>query len=308
MRQAIYLTLLAALTACGKKTETTEAKPGSADKPPPPPPAEPTPALTVKDRLAVPESALPVAELGGYLVSNIVRGPADVDDNGTIVLLKPDGTVTPWVDGAAAEVKLDGPKGMALVGETLYVSDISIVRRFELKTAKQLPDVPIPGTTFLNDMVADGAGGVYVSDSGLNAKLEPTETDAVYRIDKDGKVSTVIKDKGLGKPNGLVVDDKGVLWVVTFGTGEMFSLDAAGTKSASSKLPKGSLDGIVLTPSGEFLVSSWEAKAVYRGKPGAWKEAFTGLESPADIGFDATSGLLLVPLFTKDQLLAFKLP
>lgn len=310
MKRAIYFSLV--LAACSsKKPEENKAPPAESKTPvqPPTPPAKPAPPLEVTDQMSTPESALYDAEHDGYILTNINGGPATKDDNGTIVTVSTDGkTVKVWVDGASADVKLDAPKGSAIVGNELWVADIDVVRRFDRATGKQGADIPIPGSTFLNDMVADPKGGAYVSDSGLNAKLEPTETDAVYHIDKEGKVETTIKDKGLGKPNGLVFDEAGTLWVVTFGSGEMFSLDAAGKKSASQKLPKGQLDGIVALPHGEFLVSSWEGKSVFLGKPGDWKELVTDVESPADIGFDPTRKLILVPLFTKNKLLGFKLP
>lgn len=309
MKHAMYLTLV--LAACSSKKPEENKAPPATPTPvtPPPAPAKPAPPLTVLDQMKTPESALYDGEHDSYLITNINGGPATKDDNGTIVTVSPDGkTVKVWIDGASADVKLDAPKGSAIVGGELWVADIDVVRRFDRATGKQGADIPIPGSTFLNDMVADGKGGVFVSDSGLDAKLEPSETDAVYHIGGDGKVTTVIKDKGLGKPNGLAIDEGGTLWVVTFGSGEMFSLDASGKKSASQKLPKGQNDGIVALPHGEFLVSSWEGKAVYRGKPGDWKELVTDVESPADIGFDATRKLILVPLFTKDQLLGFKLP
>jgi len=306
MQHAMYLTLV--LVACnGKKPEEDQRLPASVK--PPDPPATPGPPFDVTAEMKTPESALYDGERDVYVITNIDGGPAQKDDNGTIVTVSADGkAVTIWIDGTSPDVKLDAPKGSAIVGGELWVTDIDVVRRFDRATGKQAADIPIAGTTFLNDMVADGKGGAYVSDSGLDAKLEPTETDAVYHIDKEGKITTVIKDRMLGRPNGLVIDEAGTLWVVTFGTGEMFSLDTAGKKSASQKLPKGQLDGLVALPHGEFLVSSWEGKVVYRGKPGAWKELLTGLESPADLGFDATRRRILVPLFTKNQLLGFKLP
>jgi sugar lactone lactonase YvrE len=306
MKHAMYFALV--LAACNRKKPEENKEPPAPEKAPPPP-VKPAPPLDITAEMKTPESALYDDEHDQYVITNINGGPADKDDNGTIVTVSPDGkTVKVWIDGASPDVKLDAPKGSAIAGAELWVADIDVIRRFDRATGKQAADIPIPGSTFLNDMVADGKGGAYVSDSGLDAKLEPTETDAVYHVDPDGKVTTVIKDRMLGKPNGLAIDEAGTLWVVTFGSGEMFSLDAAGKKSASQKLPKGQDDGLVALPHGEFLVSSWEGKVVFHGKPGAWKELVTGVESPADIGFDATRKLILIPLFTKNRLLGSKLP
>jgi sugar lactone lactonase YvrE len=245
-----------------------------------------------------PESVLYDADTDVYLVSNINGDAFGTDDNGFIAKVKPDGTMETWIDGAKDDVKLDAPKGMALLGDTLYVSDITTVRMFDRKTGAAKGEVAIKGATFLNDIAA-GTDAVYVSDSGLAPGFKPSGTDAIYKI-AGGKATPVIKDKALGNPNGLWVagDD---LWVVTFGTGELYKV-AAGKKAAGVKPPKGQLDGIVQLTTGDVLVSSWEGKAIYRGPADGskWTELANDQESPADIGWDSKRNKLLVPLFQKD--------
>jgi hypothetical protein len=68
--------------------------------------------------------------------------------------------------------------------------------------------------------------------------------------------------------------------------------------SKNQKLPKGQLDGIVILPGGDVLVSSWEGSAIYRGKPGGeWKAVVENVKSPADIGYDAKRHRVLIPIF-----------
>ena len=113
------------------------------------------------------------------------------------------------------------------------------------------------------------------------------------------KAKPLAKSTDLGRPNGLLAADKGV-WVVTFGTGELYRLDEKGAKQDAAKLPKGSLDGIVKVGD-NLLISSWESNAVYRGKPGGTFEvAVANVKSPADIGWDSKRSRVLVPLFTEN--------
>lgn len=99
------------------------------------------------------------------------------------------------------------------------------------------------------------------------------------------------------------------LWVVTFGTGEIYSLDKAGKKAGAQKLPKGALDGIVALADGSYLVSSWEASGIFRGTPGGdWTLALTDLKAPADIGYDTKRGRVLVPLFMDSAVEAYQIP
>jgi hypothetical protein len=271
------------------------------------------PVVTFKDvGLATPESVLYDETNDVYLVSNINGKPLDADGNGFISKLSPDGKVATlkWIEGGKNKVTLNAPKGMAIVGEVLYVADLDTVRMFDRKTGAPAGEVKVPGAVFLNDVAATADGKVLVSDSGLKAGakgFEPAGTDAVYSIDKAKKLTTISKAAELGAPNGLLsMGDK--TWVVTFGSGELYSLDAKGKKGDAQKLPKGALDGIVPLAGGDLLVSSWESSTVYRGKPGGdFTPVIENVKSPADIGYDTKRTRVLVPLFEGNEVQAFEI-
>ena len=95
---------------------------------------------------------------------------------------------------------------------------------------------------------------------------------------------------------------------MTFGSGELYSLDKAGKKGDAQKLPKGTLDGLV-SVGDSLLASSWEAQGVFKGKPGgSWDLVLPGLKAPADIGFDSKRSLVLVPLFQDNVVEAYAAP
>jgi hypothetical protein len=266
--------------------------------------------LSLKD-FATPESVYYDAKSDSYLVSNINGSPGAADNNGFISRVSPDGgkVELKWIEGGKKGVKLDGPKGSTIVGTTFYVADITRVRLFDSATGKPKGEVPLAGATFANDIAATPDGKVYVSDSGIKIDekgVTPTGTDAVYVVDK-GKATVFAKGEDLGHPNGLLwANDR--LWVVTFGTGEIYSLDKAGKKQDAQKLPKGQLDGIV-SVGDSLLVSSWEAQGVFRGKPGGnWDLVLPSLKSPADIGYDTKRSRVLVPLFQENTVEAYALP
>jgi sugar lactone lactonase YvrE len=308
---ACIVAALVAVSACKKKADDKPVTPpkGSADVAAPPstdaamaPPAAwdgKTP-LPITEGFSTPESMLYDADSDVYLVSNINGEPLGADDNGYITKLAPDGKVAEpkWIDGTKDNVKLDAPKGMAISAGVLYVSDITVVRQFDAKTGEPKGEIKIDGAAFLNDVAAAPDGGVYVTDSGLDAKFQSTGADAVYHIGKDGKVKPLIKDKALGGPNGVAAGSDGSVWIGTFATGEIYQVDAKGKKQPGHKLPKGRLDGVIVLDGGEMLASSWEGEAVYRGKPGGeWKAAVASVKSPADIGWDSKRKRLLIPLF-----------
>lgn len=302
-----------ALAACGgdkdARDDQSPPAPPEAAKEPAAPEQEPAASRAVRVEgveLATPESVLHVPGEDVYLVSNINGAPLEADGNGFISKFGPDGAVVAlkWIDGAAEGVELSAPKGMAIRNGTLYVTDIDAVRMFDATTGAPKGAIEVAGATFLNDLAVAG-DRLYLSDTGMKAGeggFEPSGSAAVYAIASDDKLEKLAAGEQLGNPNGLAAADDGV-WVVTFGGNELYRIDAAGNKTDVTTLPKGQLDGLEMTAAGDFLISSWEGKAVYRGRPGGtFAPVIEDVESPADIGWDRKRQRVLIPVFTGDAL------
>lgn len=300
LRQSGFIAALfgASLSASCADTEP-EAEPQAADTTAAE--AEPSGPLTIADvGFQTPESVLHDEEADVYLVSNINGEPLGRDGNGFISRIRPDGEVEElrWIDGAAEGVTLHAPKGMAVVGDTLFVSDIDSVRAFNRSSGAPLGARGVPGATFLNDLAAGADGSLYVSDTGVDASFSPNGTAAVHRLG-DGEPRAIARGDALGSPNGLAVADGDVL-MVPFGDSAVFRIPAGGGEpDRLAELPAGQLDGLIRMADGSLLVSSWAASAVFRvGPDGAVSTVVEGVESPADIGYDARRGRVLIPLFT----------
>lgn len=258
--------------------------------------------------LRTPESVLHDPEADVYLVSNISGDPAAKDDDGFISRIGPRGNVEElrWIDGAAGNVTLHAPKGMALVGDTLFVADIDCVRRFHRVTGEPGLGICLDDAGFLNDLAAGPAGDLFISDSGTRE-----EPGGIYRLrnraDVPHKVvladGTVLEGEGLGGPNGLVADERG-LFVVTSGSGEVFRVTPEGERVPLLPPSDMQLDGLVSLEEWGFLFSSWEDGAVYWTTPdGNITVLVDGLEAPADLGYDAGRNRVLIPLFRGNELL-----
>jgi hypothetical protein len=269
-------------------------------------PAAPSAPITVAEvGFATPESVLHDEIADVYLVSNINGHPLQPDGNGFISRLSPMGEVLElkWIDGEAEGVTLHAPKGMAIVGDVLYVTDITVVRMFDRATGESLGEIAVEGAAMLNDLAPASDGGVYLTDTGFRlsdeGEFEPSGTDAVYHIAANGDVHTLIADAGLGGPKGVVEVD-GELWVVTFVSGEMFRL-VDGERVDVATVSDGSLDGIIAV-SDQLLVSSWASMGVHGGTAGGeFTAVVSEVQSPADIGYDATRNVVLIPLFELDE-------
>jgi DNA-binding beta-propeller fold protein YncE len=252
-----------------------------------------------------PESALYDPRADVYLVANINGNPTGVDGNGFISRVSPSGRVLAlkWIDGTKQGVTLNAPKGMAVSGATLYVADITAVRMFDRSSGRFKGSIDIMGATFLNDLDAGTDGQIFVTDTGLKPDFSPSGTDAVYRIDGQGKVTTVAKGTDLHNPNGLAVLPNGRVLVVTWTEkGEVYTLGADGSRQGVRNLGPGQLDGVEPVPGG-FLVSSWATSAVYRvAGSGMPKAVFQNMKAPADIGYDSKRNRVLIPMFMDNKL------
>ncbi len=257
---------------------------------------------------ATPESVLhdPMGDV--YLVSNINGSPVDKDGNGFISRLTPDGEVVAlrWIDGTAEGVTLNAPKGMAIQGSSLFVADIDCVRMFDLTSGSPTGEVCVEGATFLNDVAPDDQGTLWVTDSGLRAGpggLVPSGTDALYRLSPDGRMATIGRGEWLGRPNGVAVGPRGV-FVATFGTGEVFQVAVDGAHTRVMPASDRQLDGIEFLDDGGFMFSSWGDACVYRvSGDGSVERIVTGLDAPADIGYDRGRARVLIPLFNENRVL-----
>lgn len=269
-------------------------------------------SLTV-DGFSTPESALydPAGEV--YLVSNINGAPMARDGNGFISRVTPEGSVENlrWIAGGEQGATLNAPKGMALKGDTLFVSDIDVVRMFHRTTGQPLGERGVPTAVFLNDLDVGPDGVLYVSDTGVRIGpdgMEQAGTDAVYRFGPDGQPVAFARGTDLMNPNGLAATADGVI-VVPFGGNQVYRLGAGRERTNVAELPAGQLDGVVRLPDGSLLVSSWEGSAVYRvDAAGQATPVVEGVNSPADIGYDAVRNRVLIPLFQGNQLRIQSLP
>jgi sugar lactone lactonase YvrE len=324
------ITLVFALAvACGGSPPPVEEAPPPAPPPaevapapvaapePAPPPAapkaeEPKPpaaAWRVTEGISTPESVYYDAAGDRFFVSNINGNPIEADNNGYIAELSGEGKVVKpkLIEGGKDKIKLDAPKGLGLSNGVLYVSDVTVVRKFDVKSGAPKGEIAIKDSTFLNDIAIAPDGRVFVADSGMKPGangFEPTGTDAVYVIDKAGKVKPLAKAKELNGPNGLLVVGKDLL-VNTFGGNEIYRLDDKGAKQDVTKLPTGGLDGFA-SLGDSLLVSSWQGKTIYKGKLGQkFEPLLQGLDGAADFTVDTKRSRVVVPRFMGNAVEAY---
>jgi sugar lactone lactonase YvrE len=259
---------------------------------------------------STPESVLHDSTQDIYFVSNINGSPTAKDNNGFISRVRPDGAVEnlKFIAGGRAGVTLNAPKGLAVLGDTLWVTDIDIARAFNARTGAPLDSVKFDsaGAVFLNDEAIATTGAIYITDTGIRFDdvgnvLHPGP-DRVFRIGPDRKVTVAAHGDTLGWPNGITVDPVGRRFIiVSFGAAKTILAWKPGDRSPRiiAKGP-GGFDGVEVA-GGRILVSSWTDSTVSAYETGQEVKVITGVPSPADIGYDAKRNRVLIPIFTGNR-------
>lgn len=203
--------------------------------------------LWVLEGFDAPESVIEAADGTTLYVSNAGGEGSAKDGNGVISKIGINGTMIDrdWVVGTDA-MPLDGPKGMALVGGTLAVTDIDHVVMIDVAAGEITARIPIEGSIFLNDAAVGPGGTVFVSDS---------RTARIYQIE-NGLPTLWFENALLAGLNGLHNDGERLL-VTTMTFGKLLAIDWE-TK-AITELARGmdNADGIGLRADGSYIISSW---------------------------------------------------
>jgi sugar lactone lactonase YvrE len=296
---ALLAILLAA--ACARKEAAPAADSAAAAAPPAPE------RVTTVSGLSTPESVLWDAAKDVWYVSNINGSPVARDGNGFISRLTRDGTVDSlhFIAGGRNGVTLNGPKGMALVGDTLWVTDIDAVRGFNRNTGAPVATVEFGSRArFLNDMTAAPDGTLYITDSGLamddKGQMTHPGPDRIFAL-RGRAVSIAAEGPWLEGPNGITWDQAGGRFVVVpFGGKELLGWHPSGSAADTIGTGPGTQDGVEFL-GGELLVTSWADSTVFTVTPAGVKPVVTGVPSPADIGVDQVRGLVAIPLFLENR-------
>jgi DNA-binding beta-propeller fold protein YncE len=263
-----------------------------------------------------PESVAYAHKQNILFVSNVNGKPDQKDQNGFISKVSPsNGSIIElnWVTG------LDAPKGIAISndGSKLYVSDITDLVEIDIASGKIIKRFNAQGSSFLNDVVSDNQGNIYVSDTGTNT---------IYKLDTNLGNSTSLQvwlqSRQLNGPNGLNVDNnKNKLIVVSLGPlskpgGGMEVIDmknktisSLGEQATTS--PFGGLDGIVsdATETHYYVTDNPAGKLYTVSADGTEFATLIDLHTKgaADLGSILGQSTIIIPLMQDNKLVAYKL-
>lgn len=163
---------------------------------------------------AMPESVIFDADNNRLIVGNMVTFGPDGGADGYLSIVSPEGEMVTerWATG------LKDPKGMAILGDKLFVADLDGLAEINLGDGTLITVHALEGAQFPNDVATDG-DSVFVSDFF---------GQAIYRV-SNGSVEQWLASEELQTPNGLFVDgDRLIVGAMGTGMKPDFSFETIG--------------------------------------------------------------------------------
>lgn len=232
--------------------------------------------------------------------------PMDKDGDGYISLLNKKGEVINknFLTG------LNAPKGMSLMGNTLYIADVDEVKGFDVNTKKEVFSFVFDGVKFLNDITVKDKNTLLVSG---------TDSGKIYEINVKTKNYKVIAD--LPTANGILFE-KGKLFAVMLGKtpqnmfgggGKLVEINPKSGKVTELAKTEGILDG--LQKVGDTLYfSDWvkmeKAGVVHTYNLKTKEEHDLNLDpigGPADFWIDSKEHKIWIPKMLEGKILVTQL-
>lgn len=244
-----------------------------------------------RSELKTPESVLYDEERNILYVANINGDPSGKDGNGFISKLNADGTENEleWIKN------LDAPKGMAVFNGKLYVSDIDRLLEIDIESGRLISRYHAAGAVFLNDVAACRNGLVFVSD---------TRTSKIYVL-REERLSLWLEGNPFETPNGLYTEE-GMLYV---GDQNIYQVSIETKEIVQVIAGAGGVDGLEKNDKGEFVFSNWPGRIfIHRsGKNIKLLDSTEQKINTADLDYALKPGLLLVPTFSDNRIIAYKI-
>jgi len=244
--------------------------------------------------LRTPESVLIDSERNILYVSNVNLNPWEKDGNGFISKLDMDGNIThlKWIEG------LNGPKGMGISGNSLFVADINTLVEANIETGEIINTIELEGKPDLNDITVSENGTVFVSGSASNT---------IYKL-KNGALEEYFKG-GEERFNGLFWEKDRML-LITSGSSQFKEINHKIKEVKIIAENMGHGDAIAPVGDGGYLCTSWAGKIFYvpaQGETTVLSDTENLSENAADLDYSIQNKILYVPTFFKNQVKAYKL-
>jgi DNA-binding beta-propeller fold protein YncE len=242
--------------------------------------------------LKVPESVLYDTATGVIYVANIDGKPGVKDSSGFIATLSVEGKIlnAGWVTG------LDAPKGMGILKNHLYVTNIDEIVEIDIPTATVIRRYKVEGSLFLNDIAIDPKTGmIFITDSGKG------QVFVLY----NGKVSIWLQGAMFTGANGLFLLGN----FLYIGTGNsILKADISSGEVVVCISGTGPVDGLFVNSAGNYIFSDWNGSIFISGlkkRPESILNTTFKSENAADFGIIVSKNMILIPTFFNNKVVSY---
>jgi len=246
----------------------------------------------LRGKVKYPESVIYDQKRDVLYVSNLYN-----DGKEFISKIKPNGEI----DKLEWAVDIVQPSGMCLANDKLYVVGRYALVEIDPETGAITRRMRFPEPGFPNDVAADEAGNLYVTDSQKNLILKYS----------DGKFEIWLQGDDIKNPNGILIMGAKML-VGTSGDGSIKDIDLK-TKKISRLVSIGDgsiMDGLKSDGKGNWLISDYNGR-IFRVTPAGEKmlllDTRASGKSCADFEYIPEKKLLVIPTLTDNRIMTFKL-
>ncbi len=235
-----------------------------------------------------PESVIWNEATGTYIISDASQG--------ILFSMTADREVTQFT------TDLTSPKGIVKGSLSLWVTDVNKIIEIDMISGAKLNEYDILNAQFLNDIVYDPLGYLYISDM---------QTNKIYEFDEIMRTAEPVSNGQMIAPNGLSYDNLGGLIIVSFTpNAKIYTMDLMeGNVEILKETNLGQLDGIAYDSKRDrYYISAWQQGAVYIFDSGFMDEPqllLDGLNGPADIYYDENRDILVIPEMNTGEIIFY---
>ena len=230
--------------------------------------------------------------------------PLALDSNGYISELSSDEKV---IQQQFNKAVLNGPKGLAVIGNTLYTADINRVVGFNIASGEKVFELNFPDAKMLNDLCMIDDTHLAVSESIINK---------IYSIDLNDKTYKLLGS--IAGANGVTYDSKTKqlfacgMGEQMNGTGKLYAKSLSNNDTLFTELtnsPVGVFDGLEMLDNDHLLVTDWHGADSTKGRIVLYDlknnstKSYTIDAGPADFYYDKASHSFYLPQMLKNSLL-----